>query len=208
MATAARLVVILLPLLALFFSATYVTATRIAPAPAAVEEGSIETVCKNTYDDQYCVHLLKPLVIPTTNFSSLKWNRAVLSKAITRARIAREFMTKHAQGSELGFKQHSVLKDCLDNMDTSVELLQLAAREYVEVYNKFYGILDFELHKSYVKSLMETASYELEICNNSLQGSKIEVMSEVKSQADGAYKANKIAADVVLSVNVRGGIKP
>lgn len=161
--------------------------------------GSIEALCKNTIDDKYCLDLLKPLVLPSTNFSSLKWNRAVLSKAMTKARTAREFMTRQADVPNLDFKQHSTLKDCLDDLDRSVENLQQAAREYVQVYN-YYGTQDFDLHKAYVQSLMDTAALDQGHCYSSLDLYKVDTMVEALQQAERAFKANKIAEKIVLVI--------
>lgn len=160
---------------------------------------SIDALCKNTVDDQYCLDLLKPLVIPSTNFSSIKWNRAVLSKAMSKARTARVFMTRLAGVPNLDFKHHSALKDCLDDLDRSVENVQQAAREYVQVYN-YYGTQDFNLHKSYVKSLMDTAALDQGHCCASLDLYKIDIMVEARQHAEQAYKANKIAEKIVLII--------
>lgn len=190
-----------LPLLGLMICVAYGggAVTVAQEEPEARGSSSIEALCKNTIDDQYCLNLLKPLVIPTTNFSSIKWNRAVLSKAMSKARTAREFMTRLAGVPNLDFKHHSALKDCLDDLDKSVENLQQAAREYVQVYN-YYGTQDFDLHKFYVKSLMDTAALDQGHCQASLDLYKVDIMVEALQHAEHAYKANKIAEKIVLVI--------
>lgn len=184
--------------LALFLSATYV-AFAVIPAAAPAAEGNLEALCKKTHDVISCVQLLKPAVTPTTQFNSLEWYRKVLSKSLSKAITAKNFMSKQAQ--QLDPREQIALLDCVDKISDSVELLQQVSREYVEMFKlKANEGFNYGWRKKNVQTLMDTATNEQEACYNSLKGLQGPIMQKVRDLANNAYTANKIVSDIVLDI--------
>ncbi|CAI9092067.1 OLC1v1027214C1 [Oldenlandia corymbosa var. corymbosa] len=189
-------------LLALFLSVTYVFAgsVPVSPSPggiSAVAESKLQAICKKTHDTNSCIQLLTPAITPTTDFDSLEWNRKVVSKALSKSIIAKNFMTKHGRG--LDAKHKIAVTNCVDKMDNSVELLQQVSHEYVELYKSesSKGFL-YGYHRKNVQTLMDTATADQEACYTSLGGFQEPVLKQMKDYAMSASFAIKIVSDLVL----------
>ncbi|KAL3521433.1 hypothetical protein ACH5RR_019582 [Cinchona calisaya] len=182
--------------LALFLSATYVA---VAIAPAASPEGNLEALCKKTHDPNSCIRLLNPTISPSTQFNSLEWYRKVLSKSLSKAITAKNFMTKQVKG--LDAKQQIALLDCVDKIDDSVELLQQVSHEYLEMFKlKANEGFNYGWHKKNVQTLMDAATNEQEACYKSLEGRQDPMMLQVRDFVNNAYTANKVVAEIVLDI--------
>lgn len=184
--------------LSLFLSATYV-AVATATAPAAAAEGNLEALCKKTHDADSCIELLKPTVTPSTQFDSLEWYRKVLSKSLSKAIVARNFMTKQVRGMDAW--QQIALLDCVNKMSDSVETLQQVSHEYVEMFKlKTAEGFNYGWHKKNVQTLLDLATNQEEACYKSLASRQHPVMQQVRELANNAYTANRIVADIVLDI--------
>ncbi|CAI9102944.1 OLC1v1001341C1 [Oldenlandia corymbosa var. corymbosa] len=102
-------------LLALLVLASYASAT------------TLEEVCKGTTNATYCVKLLQPTVMPDTDFNSTLWHKMVISRAVTRAMMAKDFM---ARLPNVPKENTAALSACAHKLRQSIKLLREAAAEY------------------------------------------------------------------------------
>ncbi|KAL3738854.1 hypothetical protein ACJRO7_020258 [Eucalyptus globulus] len=159
----ARLVFFLISSLSIYFHfIAAATATAIAaPTGTSSYKNFVKSSCGTVEYPKLCVQLL------AVHASKIKQSpqqlaRAALAVSLARAQSTKDFVARAAKFRGLKAREYAAIKDCLEEMDDSVDLLANSGKEL-----KRAGASkgqDFQWHVSNVQTWVSAASTDATTC--------------------------------------------
>ncbi|KAL6128956.1 hypothetical protein ACLB2K_072309 [Fragaria x ananassa] len=143
---------------------------------------NIEAACKGTRYQDLCIHCLSTYVKPNTTIQSpQELAHVALTASLYRALYARAFVLKVAKEIDILKRENQVVRDCLQQINDSVDQLSGSIKELRRLGKSPVGD-DLFWHISNVETWVGTALTDASTCVDELPGPN---MSKLKATIKG-----------------------